>query len=593
MLHKTLAVSLLLCAAAAAAGDHEEAGFVKPGTKISDFRAKDQLSGIDVTLYPAPPGFRATVVVFTSSQCPVASVLAPRVVEFYKNKYREKDVRFIFVKSNASEPAEEFLKFIKNAGAEDRVIFDDDQSIADRFGAVRSSEVFVVDEKHILQYRGAVDDQYIPGARKPEPKRQFLEEALDAVLQQKTPPTIVTKAQGCLIGRERKPEKKETPVTYSQHVAPILQKHCVECHRPGEVGPMSLLNYEDAADISLMIGEVVENGRMPPWHADPQFGKWSNERKLSPAEKKTIADWVKAGAPAGELKTTDTKDTKAKDTKAAEKPGDVWHIGKPDLLLKVPKQQIPATGTIEYRYINVETGLGEDRYIQAAEVHAGARQQVHHILVFCKYPKDRKKEQPLIDGGLEGGFFASLVPGDMPNIWPDGCGKLLPAGSILMFQIHYTANGIAAEDVTEIGLRFCKEKPSKIVTTRGITQRRLNIAPHDPAALYTASWNVPKNIQILAMSPHMHFRGKSFRFDVTAGDKTETILSVPKYDFNWQAVYRPASPLLIQKGSVIKCEGVYDNSAANPANPNPNATVRFGEQSWEEMFIGYVDYIEK
>lgn len=573
----------LLGLAASPLGD-EGAVRLRPGEAVANLRGLDVFTGKEAALHApenAPP---ATVLVFSSAKCPVAAVLAPRISEFIIN-YQKSGARFLFVNAQAGETAEAFAEFARKVNITENAWLDPGQKIADALGVATTSEVLVLDAKYQIAYRGAVDDQYIPGARKPEPKRYYLREALDAVLAGRQPAVKVTKAEGCRIGRERK-DVRAANVNFNNNVAPILQKHCSSCHQPGEVGPMSLLNYQDAADMSLMIGEVVENGRMPPWHADARFGKWSNERRLSGAEKQTILDWVKAGAPKG-----DGPDITIPVTPPAEKSS--WHIGAPDLVLHTPKQQIPAQGTIEYRYINIPTGLTEDRWVQAAEVHAGARQNVHHILVFCKYPKARKSEEPPIDGGLEGGFFASLVPGDMPNIWPAGTGKLLPAGSSLMFQIHYTANGVENSDVSEIGLRFCKEKPSKTVTTRGITQRKLRIAPGDPAAQYSASWFVPSNIEILALSPHMHYRGKSFQYEVRKDGKSEIILSVPKYDFNWQAVYRPAKPVIIEKGSTLKCSGEFDNSAANPANPNPAATVKFGEQSWEEMFIGYVDYIER
>ncbi|MBI3818014.1 MAG: redoxin domain-containing protein [Planctomycetes bacterium] len=556
---------------------------IHPGDVVDTFAATDVLTGKENSLQVHGPAPKATVIAFTSVRCPVAAVLAPRLVEISK-EYGEKGVRFLFIDSNPGETADEFAEFAKNVQIKENALRDPEQKIADALGVTCTAEVLVIDNNRKLAYRGAVDDQYIPGARKPAPKRQYLIEALRSVLEGAAPAVKTTKPAGCLIGRERK-DVKAAKVTYNKDVAPILQKHCVQCHQPGEVGPMSLLNYQNAADVSLMIGEVVDNGRMPPWHADPRFGKWSNERKLSDPEKLTIANWVKAGAPKG-----DGAEFVIKAPTAVEKSR--WHIGEPDLVLRAPKQQIPEQGTMEYRYLNVDTALKEDRWIQAAEIHAGARQNVHHILVFCKYPKDRKSEEPPIDGGLEAGFFASLVPGDVPNVWPAGTGKLLPAGATLMFQIHYTASGIAGEDVSEIGLKFCKEKPKQIVTTRGITQHKLRIEPNDPAAKYSASWFVPKDITILGVSPHMHYRGKSFQFDITKDGKTETLLSVPKYDFNWQAVYHPVKPLAVGKTSVIKCTGVYDNSAANPANPNPNATVHFGEQSWDEMFIGYVDYVE-
>jgi hypothetical protein len=370
-------------------------------------------------------------------------------------------------------------------------------------------------------------------------------------------------------------------------VAPILRQRCGECHSPGEVGPFPLLTYADAADVSRMIGEVVESGRMPPWHADPRYGEWTNVRRLTDAEKSTVLRWVAAGAPEGPPAA-----------KAASKPapppaGEFWRIGTPDLIVKAPKQSVPATGVLEYRYLTVPTGLTEDRWVAKAEVHAGDKSVIHHVLIFCQYPKARRKEQPPIDGGLEGGFFASLVPGERPNEYPPDAGKLLPAGAQLIFQMHYTATGVKTEDETRVGFVFHKAPPAKVVTTRGITQRRLRIPPHEPAATFQSKFNVTKDLRILSLNPHMHFRGKSFRYDLTRPDGSkETLLDVPRYDFNWQATYYAKNPIRVEGGSVIDCTAVYDNSAANPANPNPETTVKWGDQTWDEMFIGYLDYIE-
>lgn len=556
---------------------------LQPGSKLPDLTLRAAAGGEESLRVASAPV--ATVVAFTSAKCPVATVLAPRLAEM-ESKYSAAGVRFIFINPNAGESDADIIQFASGCAIKGPVLRDPGHAATTAFSVSRTTEIFVFDQKYILQYRGAVDDQYAPGARKPQARRSYLTEAIDAVLRGRTPSVRETQPQGCLIGREAAASRSAAPpISYYKDIAPILGKHCTDCHAPMEVGPMPLLQYSDVADVSRMIGEVVAEGRMPPWHADPRYGAWSNERRLSDAERSTLLSWVKAGAPEGE-KPMNYKDP-------APPPADrPWHIGTPDLILKIPRNAIPAQGTIDYRYITIATGVTEDQYVAAAEVRAGARQNVHHCLVFCKYPKARKGEQPPIDGGLEGGFFASLVPGEMPNVFPPNAGKLLPAGAQLIFQMHYTATGVAAEDITEIGLKFHKMKPEKTVVTRGITQRRLKIAPGDAQATYEASWTVPQNIQILALSPHMHFRGKSFRYDVQCGGTTKTILSVPRFDFNWQAVYRPAKPLSVARGSVIRCEGAYDNSAANPNNPDPTATVRWGDQSWDEMFIGYIDYIE-
>jgi mono/diheme cytochrome c family protein len=551
----------------------------RPGDRVTALRVVDSTSHERAIPQAGAP----TVVAFFGVHCPVARANAPKLAEFVA-EYSKRGASVVLVNPNPGETETETLEFFRDMKIPGAWIGDPQQRVADGLGVERTTEMFVFDREGVLRYRGAFDDQYGAGSRKPEPTRNYLRDAVEAVLAGRNVALPETPARGCLIGRARRLATASRPETHDyRSVAPIFAKHCVECHRPGEIGPMRLDRYEDAADCSLMIGEVVENGRMPPWHADPAFGRWSNERRLTQAERDTILAWVRGGAPAADV--PEERNGKADGARR-------WIMGEPDLVLKAPNVKIPARGVVEYRYVTVPTGLTEDRWVSAAEVHAGDKTVVHHILVFVKYPKERKNEQPAIDGGLDGGFFACLVPGERPNEFPAGTGKKLPAGSSLLFQIHYTATGVATNDTSEIGLRFCKQPPQREVKTRGIHQRRLRIDPGDPQATFTAAWSPPVDISILAFLPHMHYRGKSFRYEVIGAGAPRTLLSVPSYHFSWQAIYRAAEPVAVGEGSTIRCTAVYDNSAANPDNPDPAATVRWGEQSWDEMMIGYIDYIE-
>lgn len=578
--------SLFLFAAALAALPQParagERSIPAPGDTIPAFDAHDAATGAAVPL----AGAKVAVVAFSGKGCPIASAHAPRLAEL-ESEFAPRGARFLLVNSNAQEDAAEFAAFAKAAGVAFPVVIDADQRLADLFGVTRTGEVVLLDSERRVVYRGAVDDQFGVGSKKPDAQRHFLREALEAALDGRVPATRSTSAAGCLLARAA--EKRPAPAgsaEYHRDVAPILRKHCVECHRPGEVGPFPLLSYRDADGWSLMIREVVEAGLMPPWHADPRYGRWSNARALSDAEKKTILDWVDAGAPEGPPPASEPPLPPAD-------PGR-WHIGTPDLVIKAPKQSVPARGEIDYRYAQVDTGLTEDRWVSAAEIHAGARSIVHHILVFVRYPRERQSEQPPIDGGLEAGYFACLVPGERPNVWPEGTAKLLPKGSKLVFQLHYTANGTPQEDESEIGLVFAKEAPRRVVTTRGINHRAIRIPPGEPNATFTTFWKPKSDVTLLSFMPHMHFRGKSFRYEAEYPDgRSEILLDVPRYDFNWQATYRFAEPKEIPGGSKLRVTAVFDNSPGNPANPDPTKTVRWGDQTWDEMLIGYVDFVEK
>lgn len=512
------------------------------------------------TLLASIKDFKALVVVFTGADCPVSRLYHPKLGRLEK-EYAARSVKFALV------PA------------------DSDPALAEALDARRTPECFLLDSARVLRYRGAIDDQYGIGYSRDEPTRKYLVDALEAVLAGKAPAVGATEAPGCAIERPFKsaPGAGGVPA-YHRDVAPVFQRRCVECHRPGEIGPFSLLSYAKAKSSAARIKEAVTQRRMPPWHADPKYGAWENDRHLSDEEIRTISRWADAGAPEGD----------PKEAPPAKTWPESWVIGTPDAVYRLPRpEKVPAEGTIPYRYITVRTGLKEDRWVQAMEVRPSARGVVHHILVFVQYPFNRLREQPPIDGGLFNGYFAIMVPGERPTVYPEGMGKLLPAGASLIFQIHYTANGEAAEDQTAIGIIFAKEPAKEVVVTRGIINRRIRIPPGSANHREEASFEFKHDAKILSFLPHMHVRGKSFRYVAIHPDgKEEILLDIPKYDFNWQTCYRYREPKLVKAGTKIRCIAHFDNSKGNPANPDPTVEVRFGQQTWEEMLNGYMDFVK-
>jgi mono/diheme cytochrome c family protein len=518
--------------------------------------------------HPAiPPG--PCVLALTASDCPVARLYRPkldRLAEAYRGR-----VAFAIAQVNFAETPE--------PGA----YHDRDGALCALLGARRTTEAFLFDRDGILRYRGAVDDQYGVGTQRDAPTANWLVDAIEAVLAGRVPAVLSTEAPGCAIEREPRPAPSPE-VTYHRDVEPIFQKRCQSCHRPGEIGPFALLRYEQARAAARRIKEVVQARRMPPWHADPKHGAWANDRRLSDAEVGTIVRWVRDGCPQG-------------DPAHAPRPvawPEGWQIGVPDAVYAIPREvDVPAEGTIPYRYIEVKTDLKEDKWVQAVEVRAGARENVHHILIFVQYPRKHAAKQQPIDGGLFYGYFAVMVPGDGPTVYPPGMGKFLPAGSTLVFQIHYTASGKPAKDRSQIGFIFAKEPPKHEVVTRGIINLDLRIPPGAANHKEQATFIAPYDLTLLGFLPHLHVRGKAFRY-VAIDPKTreeEILLDVPRYDFNWQTIYRPAEPKLVKKGTRIRAIAWFDNSEDNPANPDPKAEVRYGEQTWEEMLNGYIDFI--
>ncbi len=396
------------------------------------------------------------------------------------------------------------------------------------------------------------------------------------------------------------------PVTFYKDALPVLQKNCQTCHRPGESGPMSFLDYETTRPWAKAIKTAVLTKKMPPWFADPHYGKFSNDRSLSQSDIDTLASWADTGAQAG-------------NPKDAPKPiewVEGWRIGKPDMVISMPTAfNVPASGTIDYQYIVIPTGFTEDKFVQFSEARPGNPAVVHHIIAFIREPgnpwlKDAKPGVPFVprerqrraeadndkkkqqdgDGGAFGDFLAGYAPGTLPNIMKPGQAKLVKAGSDIVLQMHYTANGKATTDISKIGVIFANAKPAERVLTLAAMNANFAIPPGDSNYQVDSKLTLQDDALLLNFLPHMHFRGKSFeyRFTYPSGEK-ETLLAVPHYDFNWQLTYELAQPKLLPAGTLIECTAHFDNSPNNPYNPDPTKEVHFGEQTWEEMMIGFFD----
>ncbi|HWE48506.1 MAG TPA: hypothetical protein VG273_01880 [Bryobacteraceae bacterium] len=407
-------------------------------------------------------------------------------------------------------------------------------------------------------------------------------------------------------------------VTFYKEVLPVLQKDCQSCHRPGEAAPMSFLTYESTRPWAKAIKAAVLSKNMPPWFADPHVGKFANDRTLGKSEIETLVSWVEAGAPAGNPADA----PKATDWVQG------WRIGKPDMIISMPQPfAIPAKGTVDYQYVILPTGFTEDKYVQMAEARPGDPSVVHHILAFISEPNNpamrgaprgvafvpkelaqrarqqqapgtrpegapqRARQQGGGGGLLElGDVLAGYAPGTLPNVLRPGQAKLIPAGAEIILQIHYTASGKAATDLSQIGLIFTAAKPTERVLTLAATTSDFMIPAGDPNYQVDSSLKLQDDATLINMLPHMHFRGKDFQYRVTypSGEK-ETLLNVPRYDFNWQLTYDLAQPKLLPKGTLIECTAHYDNSANNKYNPDPSVAVPPGEQTWEEMMFGFFD----
>ncbi|HZY89933.1 MAG TPA: hypothetical protein VFE78_34240, partial [Gemmataceae bacterium] len=459
------------------------------------------------------------------------------------------------------------------------VLKDFDGRAADALGARRTPEAFLLDAKHVLRYRGRIDDQYGVGTRRDAPTCRDLKQALDELLAGKPVTTATTDVPGCLIGRARKP-RVAGEVTYAKQVSRILQKRCQECHRPGEVGPMSLLTYADARGWADTLREVVLEERMPPWHADPRYGKFSNDRRLSRDEADTLLAWVEQGCPKG--------DDKALPPPAQFPEG--WKIGKPDAVFRMAKEfTVPAKGVLPYKRFVVDPGFTEDRWVQTAESRPGNRAVVHHIIVYVQAPG-----KPLYDAAGTASTLVGWAPGDMPAIYEPGTAKRVPKGSKLVFEVHYTPNGKEQTDRSSVGVIFAKGPPERVVETNILANMGLRVPPRKGLHEERFTYTFKDDALLISFMPHMHLRGVSARYEAAyPNGKREVLLSVPDYDFGWQSVYRFAEPRRMPKGTRLTWVGRWDNSADNPRNPDPSKEVRWGLQTWDEMMNGWMEVVRE
>lgn len=521
---------------------------------------------------------KLVVIAFLGTECPLATLYGSRL-QSLANEFETGDMAMIGINSNAQDNVTEIGVYVNKHEIQFPMLKDVGNKVADQFAAVRTPEVFVLDSKRKIRYRGRIDDQYGVGYQRNEPRENELRNAIEQLLAGKQVTTPVTEGVGCHIGRVKVPVENGK-VTYTNQISRILMERCVVCHRSGEIGPFALTDYDEVAGWAEMIEEVVREERMPPWNANPDHGKFANSAILSDEEKEAIYQWVADGAPKGD----------EKDLPEPTKFVSGWQLpAEPDLVLDVSPEpfKVKANGYLRYKYFTVDTGLEEDKWVSAIQILPGNHRVVHHILAFEVARGEKLDRQEGVDG-----FLGGYVPGLFAQPFPEGMAKRIKAGSRIVFQVHYTPIGSPQTDQSKIGLVFADPDSitHEVVTTSGF-QHNLNIPPQDPAYRVNARSHRPLGgSMLLGMMPHMHLRGKAFRFEANyPGDKREVLLDIPRYDFNWQLSYRLAEPKLLPEGTIIETFAEFDNSKNNVHNPDPRKRVRWGDQTYEEMMIGYFD----
>ena len=571
----TSAVLLMLSQVSAA--DSTKSGASSVGRKLEHFELTD-FRGRDLTEKDFAES-KLLVVAFLGVECPLAKLYSERL-QTIQETYGPRGLTVIGVDANQQDSLTEMAAHARRHALTYTFSKDKQQALVAALGATRTPEVFLLDENRVVQYQGRVDDQYGVGYVREKPTSNDLVNAIEGLLEKKPIAVTHQPAPGCLIGRIKQP-KPDASVTYCNQIARIFADHCVRCHREGEIGPFAMSSYEEVAGWAEMIQEVVAEKRMPPWHANPAYGKFANDCSLSDEQRELIDQWVKDGAPEG-------------DRSQLPEPKKYlvgWQLPRePDVVFPISSEpfNVPAEGEVKYQYFRVDPQFTEDKWIKCAQLLPGNRAVVHHILAFARLKGSQE--------GLEGqrGFLVGYVPGSQAEQFPDGMAKRIPANSELIFQVHYTPIGTKQTDLSQLGIVFAdaKEVAFEVKTTSAV-QTRLRIPPGD--ANYRVSALLPEELpdcRLITMAPHMHLRGKSFRYTAAYPDgKKEILLDVPAYDFNWQTGYRVAAPLAIPRGARIECEATFDNSAANLNNPDPTKLVKWGDQTEDEMMIGYFDIV--
>jgi len=550
------------------------------GSRVADFTLSEPATKSDWSLGEKARDAKVAVLVFTSTSCPVCTSYVPRLAELAK-RHAKDSVVWAGVFSHESDDAASIAKYASEAEFPFPMLHDGGSALAEKLRVERVPTVLVLDGKRTVRYAGRIDDQYAPGVHKAKASTSELADAIASVLKGEDVRVASAPAAGCKLTRSKVETKATDPVTYHKHVAAIIQDKCQECHRPGEAGPFSLVSYKQAKSWSAMMREVVADDVMPPWHADAPYGHFKNDRRLTKAEKKTLIAWVDQGCAEGD----------AKDAPEPRKFADGWRLGRePDEVLRMKDAvKVPASGDVPYKYVQVGEAFKEDRWVTSIEVRPEQRAVVHHIIAFVLPPGSSFLD---LDGPNFAKFMlGAYVPGDQPIVAGPGQARKVPKGSIVLLELHYTPNGRAVTDRSSIGLCYAKKAPDVELQSVAVMNEKFRIPPGAEKHEVKATHAFEKATTLLSLTPHMHVRGKAFRYELVLADKKrETILDVPKYDFNWQSSYNFAKPLEIPAGTVMECTAWYDNSAKNPFNPDPKKTIRWGDMTSSEMMIGFVSY---
>jgi thiol-disulfide isomerase/thioredoxin len=515
--------------------------------------------------------------VFMNTSCPISQRYLPRVEEMHK-KYAEQGIQFVAVYNSQDEIPRDIAAHGLAAGLTLPLVWDEEQKCTKALGVERVPQVVLLDASKKIVYSGRIDDQYRTGGVQPQIGRNDLAEAVDELLAGKPISVTETTVDGCKITGWQEP-KFENEVTFHEQVEAILQKRCQNCHHEGTAAPFGLVSYDDAKAQGEMLAEVVRDGRMPPWYAHTEYGHFANDPSLSRKERDLVEAWVKAGMPEGDP---------AKAPKPLEFASTVWRIGEPDLVLTTDKpHKIPATGFIPYKYVLLQPMFSDDTYVESIEIRPHNRAVVHHCNAFYRDAITKK-------AGASS-FITGYVPGGVPFVMRPGIAQKIPKNAVIGLQIHYVTTGKEEESTISIGFKFAKGTVQKVTHFTLLDPHDIAIPPGDSFYEMKARKKIEKDSTLLGLFTHMHLRGRDMTFSAYYPDgKKETLLQIPNYNFEWQLGYvspEPPHETKIPAGTEMEAIAHYDNSKFNPYNPDPNYKVPYGDQSFDEMFNGFIFYV--
>jgi hypothetical protein len=535
---------------------------------------------------------KAVVIMVQGNGCAITRT-AWNMLKEVRAEFAGKGIEFLMLNPNLHDDRASIQAEAREFSYDIPILVDASQLVGEALGVTRTAEVFVIETQNWnVAYRGPVDDRLNYERQRATANDKYLVDALNNVLAGKTVAVVKRDSPGCIVDFPHR--ERPGAISYSRTIAPLLAKNCVGCHQQGGIAPWAMTGYDKVKGFAPMIREVVRTQRMPPWHADPHVGKWVGDRGLDPAEAATLVHWVEAGAPRGE-----GADPLAIPRESASE----WTLGKPDLILALPPFEVPATGVVSYQYVTVANPLDKPVWVRAAAVVPGERTVVHHVLT--GYNAGTGGAAGLLGraGGRAGGSLGALaaavfesslsgyVPGIEAHPFPADSGVLIEPGGNFVFQVHYTPIGKVVKDVTRLGLYFHDKVPQHVMRNAVAVNPLLSIPPNAKAHEETAYIPFDKPAIVYSLFPHAHYRGASSKFEIQYPDgRVELLLSVPRYDFNWQRDYVFETPLEVPAGSKLIHTTIYDNSKQNPGNPNSARQVPFGEQSWDEMLYGAIRF---